>query len=191
MLSDWLREALEATGIKQAELARLLTEHLGRSIDRAAVNKMVAGNRAIAADEAFAIERITGWEAPSEIEVPLKGYIGAGETVVALDNGDPDETVTAPRDTRPGTVAAKVRGNSMFPTLRDGWIIYWSRMLPPHELLNDLCVVHLEDDRILVKILRAGAQPGLWTLQSVNPAVPDMEDEAVRAVSPIDWIKPR
>lgn len=191
MLSDWLREALEATGIKQAELARLLTEQLGRSIDRAAVNKMVAGNRAIAADEAFAIERITGWEAPSEIEVPLKGYIGAGETVVALDNGDPDETVTAPRDTRPGTVAAKVRGNSMFPTLRDGWIIYWSRMLPPHELLNDLCVVHLEDDRILVKILRAGSRPDLWTLQSVNPAVPDMEDEAVRAVSPIDWIKPR
>lgn len=190
MLSEWLRKALEATGIGQSELSRQLTAALGRSVDRAAVNKMVNGTRGISADELKAIERITGWEAPTEIEVPLKGYIGAGEAVEAIDHGDETETVAAPRDARPGTVAAKVRGISMFPTLREGWTLYWSKMLPPAEMINDLCVVHLEDGRILVKILRAGTNPNFWTLQSVNPMSPDMVDEAVRAVSPIDWIKP-
>lgn len=190
MLFEWLQMALEAKGISQSELSRQLSKKLGRSVDRAAVNKMVKGTRAIAADELRLIERITGWEAPSEIEVPLKGYVGAGEAVEAIDNGNA-ETVGAPRDSRPNTVAARVKGNSMFPTLRDGWLLYWSRLLPPNEMQNDLCVVHLEDARIFVKILRAGSASNLWTLQSVNPAVPDMEDQIVQWVSPIDWIKPR
>jgi SOS-response transcriptional repressor LexA len=190
MLSEWLQSALETSGVGQSELSRQLTLALGRSIDRAAVNKMTKGTRAIAADELKVIERVTGHEAPTEIEVPLKGYIGAGEAVEAVADMDDGETVPAPRDARPGTVAATVRGNSMFPTLRDGWTLYWSKMLPAHELINDLCVVHLEDGRILVKVLRAGSAPDFWTLQSVNPAVADMPDQAVRWVSPIDWIKP-
>lgn len=190
MLSQWLQQALEASEVAQAELARQLTAALGRSIDRAAVNKMLKGTRAIAADEMKVIERITGWEAPTEIEVPLMGNIGAGETVEAIENGA-EETVSAPRDARPGTVAARVQGHSMFPTLRDGWVVYWSKMLPAEEMVNDLCVVHLEDGRILVKILRSGSSRKVWTLQSVNPSTADMEDQIVRAVSPIDWIKPR
>lgn len=193
MLSQWLQQALKASKLSQAELARKLTEILGRSVDRAAVNKMASGTRGIAADEMRAIERLTGWEAPIEIEVPLKGYVGAGEAVMAIDQGDAEyqTTVTAPRDTRPGTIAAKVKGDSMFPTLRDGWTIYWSQLLPPNDLLNDLCVVHLADERILVKVLRAGSRPDLWTLQSVNATVADMVDQVVNYVSPIDWIKPR
>lgn len=190
MLSQWLQDALETSGVGQSELSRQLTRSLGRSIDRAAVNKMTKGTRAIAADELKVIERVTGHEAPTEIQVPLKGYIGAGEAVEAISDLDDGETVAAPRDARPGTVAAKVRGNSMFPTLRDGWTLYWSKLLPAHEMINDLCVVHLEDGRILVKVLRAGSLPDLWTLQSVNPSVADMSDQVVRWVSPIDWIKP-
>jgi len=190
MLSEWLLEAIERSGKGQAELSRQLTRALGRSIDRAAVNKMTKGTRAISADELKVIERVTGHEAPTDIQVPLKGYIGAGGMVEALTDLDDGETVAAPRDARPGTVAARVRGDSMFPTLRDGWTLYWSRMLPAHEMINDLCVAHLEDGRIMVKVLRAGAEPGLWTLQSTNAAVADIEDVAVTWVSPIDWIKP-
>lgn len=64
MLSDWLRKALQASNTKQAELARILSERLGRSIDRAAVNKMVKGSRAIQGDELLEIEKITGYDAP-------------------------------------------------------------------------------------------------------------------------------
>ncbi len=78
MLADWLRKALEHSGISQAELSRQLTERLGRSIDRAAVNKMLIGDdkgkkgRKIAGDEMIAIAEITGYPAP---ETKLEGGI--------------------------------------------------------------------------------------------------------------------
>src|SRR4051812_44732916 len=49
----WLKEALKFSGLSQSALAGHLTKKLGRSIDRAAVNKMTKNSRDIKADEAF------------------------------------------------------------------------------------------------------------------------------------------
>lgn len=190
MLSGWLREALEASNIKQAELARQLSDSLGRSIDRAAVNKMTTGIRAIQGDELLAIERITGLEAPKEIQVPLKGRVGAGSEVLAIDDGGND-TVSAPAQAKPGTVAVEVSGESMFPAYESGTLLYYSRILPPRELVNRRAVVQLGDGRIFVKIVRAGSTGSTWNLQSLNPNYADMVDEVVEWAAPIDWIRPR
>ena len=190
MLSEWLRSALEASGKSQTDLARHLTEALGKSIDRAAVNKMTKGTRGITAEELMAIERFTGWEAPSEIQVPLKGDIGAGAEVIALDD-DGDATVPAPRDARPGSVAVRVRGDSMHPAYEAGTLIYYSQTMAPEHLLNRRAVMQLGDGRIFVKVVRAGSSPNTWNLQSLNPLYPEMEDEVVEWAAPIDWIKPR
>lgn len=190
MLSQWLQEALNATGISQAELARELTNSLGRSIDRAAVNKMVKNIRAIQGDELLAIERITGLEAPKEIEVPLKGRVGAGSEVLALDSGS-DDRVPAPAQAKPGTVAVEVSGESMFPAYEEGTLLYYSKLLPPGEMLNRRAVVQLGDGRIFVKVLRAGSTEQTWTLQSLNPLFADMKDEVVEWAAPIEWIRPR
>lgn len=123
--------------------------------------------------------------------VPLKGYIGAGQVVQAVADGHVDDTVESPADRKPDTVAAIVRGDSMLPAFRDGWILYWSQQLPPDAMLNQLCVVQLENDDIYVKVLRAGSSDDLWTLQSINATVGDLVDQVVRWVAPIDWIKPR
>lgn len=58
MLDVWLRNLLKEKKVSQAELSRRLTQALGRSIDRAAVNKMTTGDRKIAADEMLAITRL-------------------------------------------------------------------------------------------------------------------------------------
>ena len=79
----------------------------------------------------------------------------------------------------------------MLPAFRDGWVLYWSKQLPPDAMVNQLCVVQLENDDIYVKVLRAGSMPDLWTLQSINATVGDIVDQVVRWVAPIDWIKPR
>lgn len=89
-LHTWVREALEFSGIKQAELTRLLAKELGRSIERAAVNKMVAHpnprqkRRRVQPDEMWAIHRITGYRLPAGsasdlIEVPLLSLVSAGK----------------------------------------------------------------------------------------------------------------
>lgn len=190
MLSDWLRDALDAKGISQADMARILTERLGRSIDRAAMNKMTKGTRAIFADELLEIQRTTGIQAPTEITVPLKGKVGAGQAVYAIDDGDDDE-VPAPAESRPGTVAVRVAGDSMYPAYEEGNLLYYSRLLPPRDMVNQRAVVQLGDGRIFVKILRPGSTDKTWTLQSVNTLYPDMLDEVVAWAAPIDWIRPR
>jgi DNA-binding transcriptional regulator YdaS (Cro superfamily) len=50
----------------QAELARRMTEKLGRSVDRAAVNKMTKGTRDVSAGEMLAIMQITGASLPPQ-----------------------------------------------------------------------------------------------------------------------------
>ncbi|WP_081494571.1 S24 family peptidase [Bradyrhizobium yuanmingense] len=68
-LNQWVAAAIaRAKGTDagtQAGLARKLTVTLRREIDRAAVNKMVNGGRAIYADEMLAIEELTGLPVPS------------------------------------------------------------------------------------------------------------------------------
>ena len=123
-------------------------------------------------------------------QVPLKGYIGAGGEVFAEEFGG-DETVEAPAEAAPETVAARVRGTSMYPTFQDGWLIYWSKQLAPDALMNTIVVAQLEDNRIMVKTIMPGSKPGLWNLVSVNPNTPPMIDQVVRWVAPIDWIRPR
>jgi phage repressor protein C with HTH and peptisase S24 domain len=188
MLSEWLRRALESSKTSQAALARQLTATLGRSIDRAAVNKMVNGGRSIAADELKVIEQITGYESPSALTVPVRGFVGAGQLVEAVDNGEA-EHVDAPSEAKPETVAVIVRGDSMFPAFEDGSILYYSKNLPPEHMINRRCVVQVSDGRIYVKTLRRGASDGLWTLSSLN--APDIEDVPVDWAAPIDWVKPR
>lgn len=190
MLSEWLRAALKETDIKQAELARQLTSRLGRSIDRAAVNKMTTGERNILGDELLEIERITGFSAPVEILVPLKGRVGAGHETEAIEFSY-DETAPAPADVRPGTVAVEVEGSSMFPAYEPGSILYYSKILPPSEMVNRRAIVQLADGRAMVKIVRPGSAPNTWTLQSINARYPDIEDVVVEWAAPIEWIRPR
>lgn len=190
MLSKWLNLALSESEVNQSELSRLLTEALGKSVDRAAVNKMLKGTRAISAEELLAIEQITGKSAPTKITVPLKGRVGAGQAVEPLDDNS-IEFVDAPRDANTGTVAVEVFGESMHPAYESGTLLFYSKTLPPQELINRRCVVKLDDGRVFVKVLRTGSDAGLWTLQSLNSLYPDIEDVAVEWAASIDWIKPR
>lgn len=190
MLSEWLREAIDASGKSQSAIARVLTERLGRSIDRAAVNKMTTGGRAISGDELIEIERFTGMSAPKEIMVPLIGKVGAGQAVEAIENGG-DDRVPAPAESRPGTVAVQVSGDSMYPAYEHGELLFYSKLLPPDEMVNRRCVVQLGDGRIFVKVLRKGTTDRTWTLQSVNTLYADMADEVVEWAAPIDWTRPR
>lgn len=65
---QWVENAIEFAGTTQTKLAEELTRLLQRSIDRAAVNKMVKGTRNVSGEELIAIERITGYPSPLDME---------------------------------------------------------------------------------------------------------------------------
>lgn len=124
----------------------------------------------------------------SQVKVRLVGFVGAGQAVEAIDNGDFEE-VEAPADAKETTVAAQVRGDSMLPLLHDGWLIFWSTLRPPSTMVNKLGVYQLADGRIMVKTLRPGSKPGMWNLTSFNAS--DVIDVIIDWGAEIDWIKPR
>ncbi len=128
-----------------------------------------------------------GTDGPTD-QVELMGFVGAGQEVYQFDEGGAG-MVDAPPGATSSTVAVEVRGDSMLPLYDDGTILYYSRQLPPEEMIGRRCIIRLEDDRVLVKSLRRGAGPGLWTLVSLN--APDIEDVTVTWAAPIDWVKPR
>lgn len=187
-----LQAAFEEKGWSAAELARR------SDVPYDSVKKYLAGKvkqpRGDTLDrlaDALGVERLYLKEgldtSAATRQVRLMGYVGAGQTIEAIPLGE-DETIDAPADARDGTVAAQVRGDSMLPIFRDGWVLYWSRKLPPSEMVNETAIVQLADGRIMVKQIRMGSRPGLWTLASANAS--DVVDVVIDWAAPIDWIRP-
>lgn len=193
-VADRLRAArikADFTSVKEA------AEALGMKYQTYAAHEN--GNRAILQEDLAKYARryhvsidwlVTGKGSKDDIrEVKLVGKVGAGAEVYALE--EDHETVEAPANANKETVAVAVQGDSMFPAYEDGTLLYYSRFLPPEDLLNKRCVVKLANEKIYVKILRKGSTDNLWTLQSLNPLYPDIENQSLEWVAPIDWIRPR
>jgi phage repressor protein C with HTH and peptisase S24 domain len=195
-LAKWARDALENSGMGQAELARELTKRLRRNIDRAAVNKMLIlkpkkGQKAryISVDEMLAIEEITGFPAP--VERPARkaqavGYVGAGSEVYPIDDHEQGaglDEVDIPPGVPEDAVLVIVRGDSMYPRYFDNEYLFYMRdSRPPGDFVGRECVVKLDDGRIFVKVLRRGAN-GFFNLESWNG--PMIENKSVEWAAPV------
>lgn len=175
-LPDWKQERLASElSVSQSTVHRWLNGAEPRGDRRDAINALYA--------ELF--EK----GAPAEgRQVKLAGFVGAGQEVYQFDE-DGAGFVDAPPGWTKATEAVEVRGDSMLPLYEEGTILYYSKQLPPEQMVGRRCVIRLEDDRVLVKSIRRGSERGLYTLVSLN--APDIEDVALQWAAPIDWIKPR
>ena len=154
MLSEWIKAALDRATKSQTDLARELSAYLGRTIDRAAVNKMISGRRAVAADELLAIAQILGVEIPSGSQknvannaqdvslspnpiarptVPVHGKpdMARGNRVVFSTNDQVGATFSPPGlDTVPGIWATYVHTEEMLPRYRPGEMVWMNPNQP-------------------------------------------------------------
>lgn len=159
--APWVRDALKRAKIGQAELARRLTESLGRSIDRAAVNKMVSGGRDLAADELLMISEITGVPVPGTTNVPLLDWVSAGR-LVEPSSQIPVEDIPllAFADLGRGDYfALKVQGTSMDRLSPEGSTIIVNRA--DRELVSGKPYVFLADGETTYKRWQGGDPPYL------------------------------
>ena len=127
------------------------------------------------------------WSDSEANQVPLVGYVGAGQEISDILIGG-ENLVKGPPHPRSNTVAVRVTGDWMLPSFDDGWLLYYSQQLHPEELVHHRCFVKVAGERTYVKTVRRGSQAGLWTLTDYNSR--DITDVQVEWVSPIDWIRP-
>lgn len=132
-IHEWVGEALAFRGLSQSELARQLTDILRRSIDKAAVNKMISGKRDVSVDEMVAISDCTGFPMllgeQKVSRIPIVSWVSAGRLADANtqipDRDCPRITIS---DLGPGEFfALKVISDSMDRISPEGSIIVVNR----------------------------------------------------------------
>ncbi len=193
MIEQWARSAIDQSNLSQAEIARRMTDALGRSIDRAAVNKMHKGTRNLAADEMLALARIVGVNIPEGVgpaTVPLIGYVAAGAVAHFFDDQGEFDQVEAPPGANNDTRAVEIRGDSL-GSIFDRWLVFYDERRSPitSDLIGKLCVVGLEDGRTMIKRIRRSKTDGLFHLESNVEAT--ITDVAIQWAAKVKNMVPR
>ncbi|MDJ0950628.1 MAG: helix-turn-helix domain-containing protein [Alphaproteobacteria bacterium] len=198
------RDLLRSAGRSQKDLA----DHLG--VNPSAISRLISGERRLTAEEAQKMAQYLNISLSKILGVfhgniaPLHGrtfsvlnYVGAGGKVYPIDDYEPGTgmyEVELPPNLEPETdwIALQVRGDSMYPQMEDGWLVWYRRQTDGvnPDSLNRISVVKLtEDGSVMVKRLRPGRQPGLYDLESVN--APPIRDAELEWAEPIAAIQPR
>jgi len=130
-------------------------------------------------------------EEPPAPKVPVAGYVGAGAEThfYAVSQGGLDE-IDAPEGSTPDTVAVEIRGDSL-GTFFDRWLVFYDdvrREVTP-DLLGKLCVVGLDDGRVLIKKLQRSRSHGLFNLVSQTEA--PILDVAIEWAAKVKSMMPR
>jgi hypothetical protein len=123
--------------------------------------------------------------------VPVAGYVGAGAEThfYAVAQGGLDE-IDAPEGSTPDTVAVEIRGGSL-GTFFDRWLVFYDDVRRPvtPDLLGKLCVVGLDDGRVLIKKLQRSRSQGLFNLVSQTEA--PILDVAIEWAAKVKSMMPR
>lgn len=127
-----------------------------------------------------------GW--PS-VEIPLEGYVSAGEGFVPFDDG---AFGAVEIDFGGQPIAVEVRGSSMQPVYRSGDRLIGDKREGATEIaqcVNRDCIVMTTQAVGYIKRLVRGSRPGLYTLRSHNADFSDIENVSVMWVAPITWVR--
>lgn len=119
--------------------------------------------------------------------VPLKGYVRAGAHAQYLPlNDDELDRVEAPPGYTDKTIALEIRGDSLGDHF-DRWLVFFDDVRSPvtPDLLGKLCVVWVDDGRVLVKKIKK-QRNGLFTLLSnyekQDPPIEDIRIESAARI---------
>lgn len=170
-----LKYLMARDGLSQADIARAW------GVENADATQRVHGRVRITPDRARILQQKFGWslsEIYGEKENPAPmvqevGYVGAG-IVYAYDDyakGNGIAEHPCPRGyENTDMVCVRVRGDSMLPMLKDGFLLFYSKKHDgvPDECISQTCVVKIGDDGMMVRDITKGSKPGLYHLTAFN-----------------------
>ena len=116
-------------------------------------------------------------EITRDVEIPVRSYIGAGDEIIPFGDDEPIEWVTAPPGMQDAE-ATEVRGRSMIPLYHAGDRLFHRQIeADPSRFLDEVVAVQVRNGKRYVKLLQRGNRRGRFTLASINPAFPPLEDQ--------------
>lgn len=191
-MKNRISELRRRAGMSQSDLA----ERIGTTLSM--IGKIERGDRNLnnrwLSDIAAALHCAPADLIGTDSTIPVVGYVGAGAAVLPFDDyppGDGMDAIERPSFITGRAVAVEVRGDSLLPVAEEGWRLVYTgeQAFLEEEVLNKLCVVQLEDGRVLVKRVTLGTAPQHYHLISTNaPMIPDVR---IVWASPVKAIIPR
>lgn len=124
--------------------------------------------------------------------VKVKGYVGAGSEAHFYAVADEDfEEVPAPDGASDQTVAVEIKGSSWGPRMNT-WLVFYDDVRSPvtTDLIGQVCVVGLADDRILIKEIRQNGKGG-YRLLANTTADDAIEDAQIEWAAKVIGMRPR
>ena len=197
-LSEKIKAIRNALGLNQTEFAERLgaTQSTITRWEKGSMPKGEALHRL--ADMAnTSVEKLLNldtFSSSSPDQIPVVGYVGAGAEVIPIDDfakGSGLDYVERPPFISGAAVAVEVQGSSMLPVAEDGWRLVYTgeQSVIEDDVMNRLCVVCLDDERILVKRVIRGSEPQHYHLVSTN--APMIENVRIVWAAPVRAIIPR
>lgn len=202
-----LRKMMDALPGNQTQLAERLSERgknglkvvqpqvsrwlKGQDPERHNYDRIVAVARALRVIDDVRSEDVAA-SLPEETRrtVKLKGYVGASGEAFYYRLADEDlDEVWAPTGASDQAVAVEVRGKSLGPAL-ESWLVFYDDVRSPitEDMLNQLCVVGLADDRLLVKRLE---RKGGGIVLVSNNGEPDISGVEIEWAAKVTSMRPR
>jgi transcriptional regulator with XRE-family HTH domain len=122
-------------------------------------------------------------------QVRRVGAILAGGAVEFYDESGPNVYV-AGFEGAPANTVALIINEETAPEGLEGWLVYFDEMdtdITP-QVLNRMCVVWLDDGRVLIRKVVPGQIAGTYTLKSTF--LPPIYDAKIRRVARVSYMKP-
>jgi phage repressor protein C with HTH and peptisase S24 domain len=177
--------AIETTGKSMRQVARdagVSYEQLKNLAQGKAKSTNVDDAVRIAASFGTTLEAfLEGLTATQEVQtIAIAGKVGAGARVPVFDayeKGTGPQVECPPGLSPRGVVAVEVEGDSMEPVYSDGDLLFYTRNGHDAVATEDIgfrCVCEDEDGMGWVKQVKAGDEPGLFHLISLNPGANTM-----------------
>lgn len=196
--------------IRKQQRVSLAALEAATGISAQHLNRLEKGERRLNTDNILVIAKALN-RRPEDIiacgtRIPVIGTVGAGAEVFPIDDipllpqdlemHEQDyincQWIEAPPGSVGGTVVAlRVVGNSMWPLLKEGAIIYYSDRFmggASENCIDRLCVVQRHDGATFVKEVQRSQKHGCFDLISYNQ--PPMRDVRLAWCAPVTFIKP-
>ncbi len=179
-----LRALRKGSKLSQDEAGELL------HVDRSMISKYESGEHEMSDDFVERVSQQFG-VTPAFIRygdtearmAQVRGLVGAGGRIEAIDR-PPWRYVEVPASWR-DAVGFEISGTSGYPLYADGDIVVvrGAQRLEETEFLGRMAVVETADGLGMLKKVRRGSEPGLYTLDSLN--APPIEDVALFSARPV------
>lgn len=178
-----LDRAQDATGLsmrKLADKAGVSYEQLKKVRQGKSQTTNAEDALKIATAVGVSFEQFMSGEFEASPTISIAGKVGAGAQVPVFDayeKGDGPQVECPPGIGPHGVVAVEVEGDSMEPVYSAGDLLFYSRNghdSVPDDVIGYKCVCEDENGMGWVKQVKAGDEPGLFHLISLNPTGANM-----------------